>query len=88
MSAADTSGERTAQPETFCAVCAESAIELHRAIRTERRLVDAQRCILEQQHEARFRPLVAALAIVGAATVLVALVCLAVLALRLAGGAS
>jgi hypothetical protein len=87
VSAADTSGQRAAQPETFCAVCAESAIELHRALRTERRLVDAQRCILEQQDEARFRPVVSVLAIIGGATVILALVCLAVLALRLAGGA-
>lgn len=83
MSAADASGERPAQP---CATCAHAAIALERSLSVERQLSHLKAEVIRHQHEARFRPLVAALSIVGAATVIVALVCLAVLALRLAGG--
>lgn len=88
MSAADASGERPAlTPEqrervehAVRQVCAELDRETARVVAV---------FALEERSKQRRALLVAAVAaIVGAATVIVALVCLAVLALRLAGGAS
>lgn len=87
MSAADASGERPAlTPEQRERV--EHAV---RQVCAEREHRETARVVavfaLEERSKQRRALLVAAVAaIVGAATVIVALVCLAVLALRLAGG--
>jgi len=86
VSAPDTSGEREALP--YCETCANTAIELHRAAHAQRSLRDA---LLEAERAHRAADtsrLVRALATVGGVTIILACACVAVLALRMAGGAS
>jgi len=96
---ADISGVRAATPQTACAcecLCCDCCSEAHLArldairARTER---DEAHALLRHYEdsaaeESRVDLVVVVLSLIGAATVLVALVCLVVLALRLAGGAA
>lgn len=88
MSTADASGERPAlspeQRERIERAVHDACAELDR----ETARVVAMFALEERSKQRRTLLVTAIAAIVGAATVIVALVCLAVLALRLAGGAS